>query len=73
MKELIEQLQIYQLKNRISQEELSRKLGVTFSTVNRWLNGKSIPNKTQQFHILRLIYPEKSEIECLQVIAKINK
>ena len=73
MKELIEQLQIYQLKNRISQEELAQKLGVAFSTVNRWFKGKSIPNKTQQFHILQLIYPDKSEIECLQIIARINK
>ena len=73
MEELIEQLQIYQLKNRISQEELSRKLGVAFSTVNRWFNRKSIPNKTQQFHIIKLIYPNKSEIECLQIIARINK
>jgi transcriptional regulator with XRE-family HTH domain len=73
MKELIQQLLIYQLKNRISQEELAHKLGVTFSTVNRWFNGKSIPNKTQQFHILQLIYPDKSEIECLQIIARINQ
>lgn len=72
MKELIEKLQIHQLKNRISQKELANTLGVAFSTLNRWFKGKSIPNKTQQFHILQLIYPEKSEIECLQIIANIN-
>ena len=72
MKELIEQLQIYQLRNRIPQKELAHQLGVAFPTVNRWFNRKSIPNKTQQFHILRLIYPDKSEIECLQIIANIN-
>ena len=73
MKELIEQLLIYQLKNRIPQKELAKNLGVAFTTVNRWFNGKAIPNKTQQFHILQLIYPDKSEIECLQIIARINQ
>ena len=29
----------------ISQEELARKLGVSFATVNRWENGKSKPIK----------------------------
>ena len=72
MKELIDQLEIYRLKNRISQMELAQKLGVTFSTVNRWLNRKVIPSKTQQFHILKMIYPKKTEIECLQEIARIN-
>jgi transcriptional regulator with XRE-family HTH domain len=72
MKELIEQLLIYQLKNRISQKELAKNLGVTFTTVNRWFKGKAIPNKTQQFHILKLIYPEKTEIEYLQIMANLN-
>lgn len=72
MKELIEQLQIYQLRNRIPQKELAKKLGVAFPTVNRWFNGKSIPNKIQQFHILQLLYPDKTDIEYLQIIANLN-
>lgn len=27
-----------------SQTELAEKLGVSFSTVNRWENGKTVPN-----------------------------
>ena len=29
----------------ISQEDLARALGVSFATVNRWENGKTIPSK----------------------------
>lgn len=55
MKDLIKQLEIYRLENKISQEMLAEKLGVAFSTVNRWLNEKSKPNKIQSYHIEKLI------------------
>lgn len=29
----------------LSQEELAHELGVSFATVNRWENGKTIPSK----------------------------
>lgn len=32
----------------LSQQEFSEKLGVSFATVNRWENGKAIPNKLAQ-------------------------
>lgn len=38
LKEIRKQLEI-------SQEDLARKLEVSFSTVNRWENGKSAPSK----------------------------
>jgi putative transcriptional regulator len=38
LKEIRKQLEI-------SQEDLARKLDVSFSTVNRWENGKSEPSK----------------------------
>lgn len=55
MKDLIMQLEEYRLENRISQEALAEKLKVSFSTVNRWLNGKAEPNKIQTFHIKKLL------------------
>ena len=55
MDKLIEKLEIYRLENRISQKQLADKLSVAFSTVNRWLNGKTIPNKIQQYHIKKLL------------------
>jgi DNA-binding transcriptional regulator YiaG len=32
------------VKLELSQEQLAREIGVTFSTVNRWENGKTQPN-----------------------------
>ena len=29
----------------ISQEELAHELGVSFATINRWENGKTMPSK----------------------------
>ncbi len=55
MSDLIEELENYRLENRISQEQLAKKLGVAFSTVNRWLNGKSEPNKIQTYHIKKIL------------------
>jgi len=56
MPDLINRLETYRLENKISQEELAEKLGVAFSTVNRWLNGKAKPNKIQSYHIEKLIF-----------------
>jgi transcriptional regulator with XRE-family HTH domain len=54
-KNLIEQLESFRLKNKITQEVLAQKLGVAFSTVNRWLNGKNKPSKIQEYQIKQLL------------------
>lgn len=38
------QVKIVRLKLHMSQTEFGELLGVSFSTVNRWENGKSSPN-----------------------------
>ena len=53
--DIIQQLETYRLEHRIPQQDLARKLGVAFSTVNRWLNRKSKPSKIQAYHIAKLI------------------
>lgn len=53
--EIIKRLETYRLEKKIPQEALAKKLGVAFSTVNRWLNGKSKPNKIQTYHIEKLL------------------
>lgn len=55
MTDLVRQLETYSLKQRIPQEELARQLGVAFSTVNRWFNGKTEPSRIQRFHIEQLL------------------
>ena len=55
MNDSIKKLEIYRLENRISQKQLADMLNVHFSTVNRWFNGKTIPNKIQKYHINKLL------------------
>lgn len=61
MSKLIRKLEDYRLENRISQTKLAEILGVTFVTVNRWLNGKFGPNKIQRYHIKKLLKDEGEE------------
>jgi len=55
MDDLIKRLEKYRLENKVSQGRLAKELGVAFSTVNRWLNDKSKPDKIQSYHIEKLI------------------
>ncbi|EKD52268.1 MAG: hypothetical protein ACD_62C00073G0008 [uncultured bacterium] len=68
--EIIKKLEIYRLENKISQQELAERLGVAFSTVNRWLNGKSAPNKIQMFHINKLLNGKASASQLLADIER---
>lgn len=52
---LVQRLDIYRLENKVSQQSLAAKLGVSFVTVNRWFNGKTKPNKIQQYHIEKFL------------------
>ena len=52
---IVTSLEAYRLEHKIPQEKLAEKLGVAFSTVNRWFNGKSNPNKIQTYHIEKLL------------------
>lgn len=58
--DIIQKLEKYRLENKISQQTLAEGLGVAFSTVNRWLNGKSKPNKIQSYHIDKLLKNKKT-------------
>jgi putative transcriptional regulator len=53
--DMIKQLDLYRLENRITQVDLAKELKVAFSTVSRWLNGKTKPNKIQQYHIEKFL------------------
>jgi len=53
--DLVRRLEKYRLENKVSQQRIAEMLGVSFSTVNRWLNGKSKPNKIQAYHIEKLL------------------
>jgi len=55
MDKLLKQLEHYRLENKITQETLAKDLGVAFSTISRWLNGKVKPNKIQTYHIEKFL------------------
>ena len=59
MDDLMKKLEIYRFENRISQRKLANLLHIHFSTVNRWFNSKTIPNKIQQYHIKKLLDTHK--------------
>ena len=54
-RDLIDQLNTYRLERKLSQAQLAKKLGVTFQTVNRWLNRRVKPSQIQQYHIQKLL------------------
>ena len=53
--DLVKELETHRLEHKITQQAIARKLGVSFVTVNRWLNGKTTPSKIQQYHIAKLV------------------
>ncbi len=55
MKDLIKQLEEYRLKNRLTQDELAKKLGVSCVSVNKWLNEHTQPQKLQVYQIEQLV------------------
>lgn len=59
--DIIKQLEICRLENKITQQTLADGLGVAFCTVNRWLNGKTKPNKNQEYHIKKLLKKGKEK------------
>lgn len=56
---LIQDLETYRLEYKITQEELADKLGVAFSTVNRWLQGWNKPSKIQRYHIEKFLKKQR--------------
>ena len=61
MTNLIKKLELYRLENRITQVKLAEKIGVNFSTIRRWLNGKTRPNKIQQYHVEKFLNKREKE------------
>ena len=55
MENIAEQLKALRRQHGWSQEDLARELGVSFSTVNRWENGKAKPSKLAKKQIKRLL------------------
>ena len=59
MKNILSLLEEHRLKNRITQQKLAQLLGVSFVSVNRWLNGPAKPQKLQIYQIEQLLNKRK--------------
>ena len=57
--DMIKKLELYRLENKITQQDLAKELGVAFSTVSRWFNGKTVPSKIQQYHVEKYLTKKK--------------
>ncbi len=53
--DLIEALPQYRREHQLTQEDLAKKLGVAFTTINRWFNGKTHPSELQEYRIKKLL------------------
>ncbi len=60
---IVKELEHYRLENRVTQEVLAKEIGVNFSTVSRWLNGKTTPNKIQQYHIEKFLSTKQIKVK----------
>jgi putative transcriptional regulator len=50
-----EQIKEIRKKLNLSQEEFAKKLGVSFTSVNRWENGQTNPSKLARKQIMNLL------------------
>ena len=64
MQTLIKQIRTYL---NISQTEFAEQLNVTFATVNRWENGRSLPTKMMLLVICRYCEEHHLEFSCEEV------
>lgn len=51
------------LKLNVSQEELAKMLGVSFSSVNRWENGRHMPTKIVKLKLSKLFKENGIKVE----------
>lgn len=50
----------------LSQEQLARELNISFSTVNRWENGKSLPSQMAKELFFSFCQQKKIDLSVLQ-------
>lgn len=58
-----EQVKVIRMRLGLSQEEFAHKVSVSFTTVNRWENGKTKPSKLAQKQITLLVSDSDRERE----------
>lgn len=54
-------------EQRLSQTQLAKELGVSYTSVNRWENGRSLPTKMMLLVIRRYCEEHHLEFSCEEV------
>lgn len=54
-------------ERRLSQTQLAKELGVSYTSVNRWENGRSLPTKMMLLVICRYCEEHHLEFSCEEV------
>ena len=54
---IAQKLRIIQQLSGLTQEKLAQRLGVSFPTINSWMNGKSMPHPSKQ-KLINALYRE---------------
>ena len=58
-----EQVKVVRKQLNLSQKELAHALGVSFATVNRWENSRTVPSKLAQRQFEQFYIEKKSQGE----------
>ena len=73
MENIAEQLKALRRQHGWSQEDLARELGVSFSTVNRWENGKAKPSRLAGNQIARLLGENETNSQSVSALGNGSK
>lgn len=68
-----EKLQFIQRLSGLTQQELARRLGVTFAALNRWINGKAVPRLKAQERIDELYKEYSGENQIPKTVLEAKK
>ena len=68
--ELSEIIKTIRLELGLSQEGLARELHVGFTSVNRWENGRTKPNRIARYALIELCKGKNIELDLIETLKK---
>lgn len=69
--EFREIIKIIRKQLNITQEQLARELGISFSTISRWENGHTIPSKLAKTCLLEFCKNSNADINIISELEKL--
>lgn len=56
---------------KMTQEQFARELNISFSTINRWENGHTIPSKLAKVHLLEFCKSQNIDVVLISELEKL--